>query len=129
MSYVFKCNAFINHPSACSLYWRTGKLLCCHSCPRYETCIDRCENMVHKCGKNEVEKDSVKPVAKKKRGGQYRKVVQYDLERNKLAVYDSVTDAADAVGVTPSCISLACRGRSKTAGGYVWRYENDSETE
>ena len=39
-----------------------------------------------------------------------------------VTIHHSVTTAADSVGTSPQAISSACRGKSKTCAGYVWRY-------
>jgi hypothetical protein len=39
--------------------------------------------------------------------------------------YDSVSDAARALGVSRSCIHMVCTGKNKTGAGYKWRYAND----
>jgi hypothetical protein len=58
---------------------------------------------------------------------QLRRVIQYDLNMNELARYNSISDAIKAIGKTPgkfSGISSVCAGKQKTAGGYIWKYEN-----
>jgi len=54
-----------------------------------------------------------------------KKVVeQYDLNGNYMATYPSIMDAAKAVGTSKQQISSCVHnGRSKTAGGYKWRYK------
>lgn len=37
--------------------------------------------------------------------------------------YESVRKAGEALNINPSAISNACRGISKTAGGYHWKYK------
>jgi len=39
--------------------------------------------------------------------------------------FDTVTDAGRYVGLTRHAISKVCLGVNKTAGGYVWKFEND----
>ena len=57
---------------------------------------------------------------------QKRKVIQYDLNMNELARYDSISEAAKALGKKKfSGISEVCSGKQKTAGGFIWRYEED----
>ena len=48
-------------------------------------------------------------------------VIQYDLSGNMLAIYESYMDAQRATYVRSGNISLCCRGKRKTAGGYIWR--------
>jgi hypothetical protein len=39
--------------------------------------------------------------------------------------YDSVADAARALGINRSSVHTVCTGRNKTGAGYKWRYAND----
>jgi hypothetical protein len=121
--YIFKCTAFFDHPYQCKYGADSpykGLLLCCHSCEKYETCKYKCENMVHRCGKVEIERMEETPQPQKKRSAKVA-VIQYDRQGNELASYDSVTEASAATGVMISCISNALVGISKSAGGYLWR--------
>lgn len=36
--------------------------------------------------------------------------------------YNSIREASRALGITQQSIGLACVGRLKSAGGYLWRY-------
>lgn len=60
---------------------------------------------------------------------QYRAVVQYTKEGTKLNTFDSIQGAKDALGITSrsSAINDVCRGRKKTAYGYVWKYLDEIE--
>jgi len=54
-----------------------------------------------------------------------KKVQQVCLETGRdLAVFDSITDAGKAVGITTSGISFCCNGRksSISAGGFGWKF-------
>lgn len=37
-------------------------------------------------------------------------------------VYDTITDAAEAVGISRKCVNDTCLGRQKSAAGYHWKY-------
>ena len=51
-------------------------------------------------------------------------VYQYNLEGDELiAVWKSTREAARILGVNNSSISKCCRGKRKTAGGFIWRYK------
>lgn len=52
-----------------------------------------------------------------------RAVVQLNRQKEFVARYDTVTDAAKAVDRTTTNISSACKGTQKTSGGYIWMYE------
>lgn len=52
----------------------------------------------------------------------YRPVQQLDLNNDLIATFQSLTEAQNQTGVELHNISECCRGKSKTAGGYIWRY-------
>lgn len=52
-----------------------------------------------------------------------RAVIQHDLEMNFLAEFDSLSEAARAVGGSPSNIKYHIEGAFKTAYGFIWRYK------
>lgn len=52
-----------------------------------------------------------------------RKVIQFDIEENRLNSFDSCKEAAEYIGTSLSNICNCCNGHSNTAKGYVWKYE------
>ena len=50
-----------------------------------------------------------------------KKVCQYSIEGTFLKEYRSIMEAEEKLKI--SHISEACRGKQKTAGGYVWKYK------
>jgi hypothetical protein len=52
----------------------------------------------------------------------WRKVVQYDISGILVAYYTSLTEAQKCTGIELHNISECCRGKSNSAGGFVWRY-------
>lgn len=52
-------------------------------------------------------------------------IKQYDLQKNYIATYPSIKDAASALHANRSSISAVCYNKNKTASGYIWRFEND----
>lgn len=52
-----------------------------------------------------------------------RAVVQYDLQNNFIAEYESTREAYRQTGIRNDRISRACKGKINTAGGYKWRYK------
>ena len=38
-----------------------------------------------------------------------------------------MTDAARVYNISHSCISDCCRGKQKTAGGFIWKYFIEEE--
>lgn len=57
--------------------------------------------------------------------GSYEKVPVYQMTLNGdiIAAYESMSDAARAVGCQVAKISAVCRGDRKTTGGYKWKYQ------
>ena len=50
-------------------------------------------------------------------------VEQYDLISGKtIAEYESGTEASNATGIQKSSISMCCKGKRRSAGGYGWRF-------
>ena len=50
------------------------------------------------------------------------KVDQYERNGKFLKTWDSINEAVKEVGISSSSISKCCSGKSKTSGGYIWRY-------
>ena len=49
---------------------------------------------------------------------------KYDINGNKLREFPSLTDAAEFVGLSgTSGIAKCCKGKRRSAGGYLWRYK------
>jgi len=58
----------------------------------------------------------------KKEISKRRKVSQFTLEGTLLNSYESVTEASSSNGLCCSSVTMACRGKTKTSGGYIWKY-------
>ena len=52
-------------------------------------------------------------------------VQQYSKEGELIAEYDTSKEAWRQTGISDTTIGLVCKGKGKTAGGFVWRYKND----
>ena len=49
-------------------------------------------------------------------------VKQYSLTGEFIAEYQSIRIAEKVTGTNNSCISLVCKGKRKSAGGFIWKY-------
>ena len=58
-----------------------------------------------------------------------KKTIQYSTNGMILCIYDGVSEASRITHINYSGISNACNKRAKTAGGFIWRYEDDKLTE
>lgn len=56
-------------------------------------------------------------------------VIAYTTNGRKVASFESVTAASKITGIDRFGIVAACMGNQKTAGGYKWRYDNDTTEE
>jgi hypothetical protein len=54
----------------------------------------------------------------------YKSVKQFSLKGKLLGTFRCLTEAQEHAGVELHNISECCRGKSKTAGGFIWRYSN-----
>jgi hypothetical protein len=57
---------------------------------------------------------------------QARKICRYDKEDKLLNTYDSIAQAAEKTGIDDGSICKVCKNINKSAGGYKWKYEDDS---
>lgn len=53
------------------------------------------------------------------------KIKQYDLDGKFIKVYDSTTEASKILNIERTSISACLNGKNKSAGGFIWGYEND----
>jgi hypothetical protein len=52
-----------------------------------------------------------------------KSIIQFDCDGNELTRYSSVSEAETSTGICYSQISECCSNKRKTAGGYIWQYE------
>lgn len=55
-------------------------------------------------------------------------VSRYTKNGEYIDTFESATKAQQEIGVCSANITIVCKGRRKTAGGYVWRYANGTRT-
>ena len=74
-------------------------------------------------GKCDIE--AIRRGAKKRMGANAynsRKVIQCDKKGNKINIYDSLADAYRTTNTRVQDIYNCCKGRQKTANGFIWKY-------
>ena len=54
-----------------------------------------------------------------------RAIIQYDLKNNFIKKWDRIKDASISFNIKQGDICSCCLLNQKTAGGYIWRYENN----
>ena len=53
-----------------------------------------------------------------------KKVFQYSLNGEILALYNSVSEASRITGLSKTCISRCCRGERRSSSGFLWKYQD-----
>lgn len=56
-----------------------------------------------------------------------KKVIQYDKQGNILNIFKNAPEASKNTGINRRSIAFVCEHVQKTAGGFQWRYENDTD--
>lgn len=51
-------------------------------------------------------------------------VIQLTLDNKEITTWNSITEAANALGCDKSTIMRVCQGKKKTAKGFHWKYKN-----
>jgi group I intron endonuclease len=70
-----------------------------------------------------VKAESIEPIKTKRLGD--GTVLQFTKEGEFVAEYSSAKEARRKTGINDTTIGLVCKGKGKTAGGFVWKYKND----
>ena len=79
-----------------------------------------CHNFIFIYKKDLIIQDKIPPVIRNKT---WKCIIQYNLNGIFINEYRSAKDAEDIMGINRKNISNNIRGKSKTAGGYIWKYK------
>ena len=82
--------------------------------------IDRIIN-ISKQLKNERKQKRINKVSGINHNG-IRKIAQYDLDGNLIKIWDYIQQASKELGFGQSSIVRCCKGKYKTAYGFIWKY-------
>ena len=77
--------------------------------------------------KNYYESDMIKEIAIKNGKKVMKPVLQLSKSGVVIARYNSVKEAGMVNGILPTKICDALKGRHKTSGGFVWKYERGND--
>lgn len=56
-----------------------------------------------------------------------RKIIQYDLEMNKLNNFNSIVEAAKKLNICSTSIKAVLYKKQNTAGGFIWKYLEENK--
>lgn len=59
---------------------------------------------------------------------QGKAVDMFSSDERLLAEFDCISTASKQTGISTSCISHCCNGRTKSSGGYIFRFKNEGES-
>lgn len=65
------------------------------------------------------------PIRIGKENGSSKSVIQYDCSMSFVKKWDCIMEASKNNRIDNSSITKCCKGKLKTAGGFIWRYMND----
>ena len=95
-----------------------------NSIDNLEWCTQQ-ENMTHRYEILKQKKPTPWIGKKGKEVPSSKKVIQFDMQGNQIAEYESASEATEKIigKRIGSLISMVCRGERKTAYGYIWKYK------
>lgn len=67
--------------------------------------------------------DNIQPIKTKRLGD--GTVLQFTKDGQFVAEYPTAAEADRITGINRTTIGLVCKGKGKTAGGFVWKYKNE----
>lgn len=81
-------------------------------------------------GKHHTEetKSKISDINKGVNNAKARMVNQYSLDSMFIKTWNTMKEAGDVLGIPPQNISRCCRTCKGTAGGFIWRYLNETDT-
>lgn len=97
-------------------------------CQKYNT-LDEIGFVIHKT-KGTVKRNLIQhglfEEFLRKRDFHNKPVLQYDLEDNLIKEWPSISDAQESLKIYH--IGLVCKGKRKSAGGFIWKFKNIENT-
>lgn len=96
---------------------------------RNSTTFKKCHTMNKGIPRSDETKRKISETLKRKsiKPPNRRKIIQYDLNYNKIKEYDSISDACKNSKFNKSKISAVCRFKRQSHGGYIWRYYDNNK--
>jgi len=98
---------------------------------RYEGSPLPVEPYIKQTTKGYKHTDSAKQLMREARlgkigGPRAKPVLQYDLEGNFIREYASANNADVTLGLSSGNVYMACTGKKKSVGGFMWRFKSDN---
>lgn len=87
----------------------------------YGTCIAR--RTMH----TDYSSDIFKKLAISANRKMWKQVLQFDKDGNFICSFENIKKASEATGARQGRISACCKGKAKTAGGFIWKYGKEEK--
>lgn len=71
---------------------------------------------------SEESKQKMSEAVKGKNHPRAKRVAQYDLNGNLIKIWDYAKQAEEELGINHCNISMCCKCKRKSAGGFIWKY-------
>lgn len=109
----------------------TGKTIGVGNCAISNCCIGKskkCKNYIflYKCDLDNnpnLLEERINLINNKKSAA--KKILQYSKNDEFISEYSSITEASNVTNIKLTSISNCLKERSKSAGGFIWKYKND----
>ena len=72
-------------------------------------------------------KDKLKERQNGKTHSRAKKINQYDLKGNFVKTWGYIKEVEEILGIKATNITACCKGKQKTAGGFIWKYYKEIE--
>ena len=88
------------------------------------------------CGKNnsfygkhhsEETKQKQSEAKKGKNNPRTKRIIQYDKQGNLIRIWDYAKQVTEELGINHGNIIQCCKGKRKSAGGFVWKYVDETK--
>ena len=88
--------------------------------------VTKSENQLHawKIGLNKITEKHIQSAIRNSKIFHSKKIAQYDKQGNFIKEWVSIADAEKCLKIPNPNIVACCKGKRKTAGGYLWRYRS-----
>lgn len=92
---------------------------------KWSTMEEQCDNPLTFKHRSECKKGEKHPFYGKygKEHHRSKPVLQYDIDNNFIKRFDCLMEIERELGILHGNVSMCCQGKQKTAGGYIWKYE------
>jgi hypothetical protein len=72
---------------------------------------------------SKAKKGKKRPEISNEKHGRAKARLQYDLEGNLIKRWNTAKEASIALNIASNLIGRCCKGKKKSAGGFIWKYE------